>query len=419
MEKEILIFLLQKHIAGTLTESEKTELAAYLDRKQGKEVTTSLIQDMLLRHSPTQEFDEKRFTPLVTAILKTDAIGVDDNMEFASAAVPKIAKQKSRSGTIWWVAAAILVIAAGTVFYFYYFQQSVQADTVTNNKPLVNDAAPGGNKAVLTISDGSVFFLDSLKNGYIAQQGNVKLYKATNGTLTYRVSSEMNEAILYNTVMTPRGGQYRIQLSDGSRVKLNSFSSITYPVWFTGTERGVTITGEAYFEITKNAGMPFKVNAYDVQVEVRGTEFNINAYSDEPVMKTTLLKGSLQLSKNSATHVLQPLQQGRFDKEGNFSLQKKVNTDEVTAWRNGFFQFDNTDLKSIMRQISRWYDIDIVYESGSPVHKEIVGELRRNVNLSEVVKMLEKNEIRCRIEGKTLIVMPSEGSTDDRRPSTE
>jgi hypothetical protein len=405
MEKEILIFLLQKHIAGTLTESEKAELATYLDKKQSKELTTSVIEEMLFQHSGRQQFDEKRSLPLVTAILKADAITDDGHKGSSNTTVQKITKKGSGNRKMWW-AAAVLMIAAATAFYFYYFNRSAFADTIGASKPLINDAAPGSNKAVLTVSDGSEFFLDSLKNGFIAQQGNVKLYKDAKGTLTYKGSSEMNEAILFNTVMTPRGGQYQIQLSDGSRVKLNAFSSITYPVWFTGNERSVTVTGEAYFEIAENAKMPFKVNAYEVQVEVKGTEFNINAYSDEPAIKTTLLKGAVQVTKNSATHVLEPLQEGRFDKQGNFSLQKNVDANEVLAWRNGLFQFNKVDLKAVLRQVSRWYDVDILYESRSPVYKEIDGEIRRNVNLSEVVKILEKNGVRCRIEGKTLIVLP-------------
>ena len=211
---------------------------------------------------------------------------------------------------------------------------------------------------------------------------------------------------LRDTVSTPKGGQYQIQLSDGSRIKLNSFSSITYPVSFSGAERNVTITGEVYFEISHNSRMPFKVRAYDMEVEVQGTDFNINAYADETSMKTTLLKGSLKVSKNAKKQVLQAGQQGQFDNEGNFVLEKDVDVDQVMAWKNGLFNFENTDMKTAMRQIGRWYDVDIIYEIGAPVDQPVTCKIERNVNLSEVVKALAKNDIRCRIDGKTLTVLP-------------
>ena len=401
MEKEILIFLLQKHLAGTLTDAEKTELGTYLDKKQSREAVTPVIEELLKQHNSAQPVDESRFMPLVNAILSADVIEGEES----SGSVKKLRSSRSTSKRMWLAAIALFIVAAAGL-YFYYFDRSTFAGAIGASAPLTNDAAPGGNKGVLTVSDGSEFSLDSVKDGFIIQQGNVKVYKDEKGTLTYKGSSEMNETILFNTVMTPRGGQYQIQLSDGSRVKLNSFSSITYPVWFTGNERNVTVTGEAYFEVAENAKMPFIVNAYDVRVEVKGTDFNIKAYSDEPVIETTLLKGDLAVGNNSGTHALEPLQQGRFDKTGNFSLKKNVNTTEIIAWRNGFFQFNSENLKSVLRQLSRWYDVDIIYEPRSPVNKEITGEIRRNVKLSEVVKMLQKNEVRCIVEGKALIVLP-------------
>ena len=404
MEKELLIFLLQKYMAGTLTEAEKTELSVYISRKQNKEITTSVIEELLFQHSGTRELDDRRSNLLINGILNADIIAEDEVKTADSGAAKSKGEKSSRKKLVWSIVALLVVAAASG--YMYYFKPFVSVPIGKNIKPVVNDAAPGGNKAVLTISDGSTFVLDSLASGFVTQQGNVKVIKAPNGELMYKPSSEMNQAILYNTVTTPRGGQYQIMLSDGSRVKLNSFSSITYPVSFTGKERSVMITGEAYFEIAQDTRMPFKVMAYDMEVEAQGTQFNVNAYIDEPVLKTTLLKGSLRLSKNSAKHVLQPMQQGQFDKEGNFTLEKNIDPNVVTAWRNGLFEFNNTDLKAVLRQFSRWYDVDIIFETGAPVDQEIVGEVRRNVTLSEAIKLLEKNNIRSKIDGKTLIVMP-------------
>ncbi|HKH61715.1 MAG TPA: FecR domain-containing protein [Flavitalea sp.] len=406
MEKEILNFLLRKHIAGTLTEDEKIELSTFVNRKQSKEAVVIALEDLLLQHTPEQEYDEKRFMPLVKGILSADGTSDSQQVIVDSIPVPNT-REKPAGKKIWWLLIIAILIAAAAFAYFYYFRASDSTTTSQNNNtPIENDAAPGGNKAVLTISDGKTFALDSAKTGLITQQGNVRLTKAKNDELRYTGSSHLNEAIMFNTVSTPRGGQYQILLSDGSRVKLNSISSITYPVSFSGSERNVTITGEVYFEIADNAGMPFKVRAYDMEVEVQGTDFNINAYTDEPAMKTTLLKGSLKLNKNSSKQVLQSLQQGQFDNEGNFTLEKNVDVNEVMAWRNGMFNFNNADLKIAMRQIGRWYDVDVIYEIGARMEQPVTCKVQRNVNLSEVVQALEKNDIRCRIDGKTLIVLP-------------
>lgn len=404
MEKEILIFLLQKHIDGTLNEDEKNELATYISRKQSRETTISTLEGLLHKHTATGTYDEKRFAPLITGILNADSISDE---EVVDTSTNKATSRNSGRKKLWWTIVVLIIISAasGYIYYFKPFEPTL-AIANNSNKSVAKDAAPGGNKAVLTVSDGSTFPLDSIKSGFITQQGNVKLIKAANDELLYKPSSEMNGTVLYNTVTTPRGGQYQILLSDGSRVKLNSFSSITYPVFFTGTERSVMITGEAYFEVTENARMPFKVMAYDMEVEVQGTEFNVNAYMDEPYLKATLLKGSLKVSKNSEKHVLQPMQQGQFDKEGKFLLEKSVDPKEVMAWRDGLFEFNNVDVKTVMRQLSRWYDVDIIYESGAPLDQEVIGEMRRDVHLSELIKLLEKNGVSCRIDGKTLIVMP-------------
>jgi transmembrane sensor len=403
MEKEILIFLLQKHVAGTLTEDEKTELAAFVNRKQSKEAVVAALEDLILEHESTEDYDEKRFIPLITGILKADTATESDEEKTDPDAV-KTSRQKSGRKRTWWMIAALAIVAASSL-YFYFHRQFVESGPENNNKPVQNDASPGGNKAVLTISDGSTFALDSISSGFITQQGNVQLVKTNHNELKYNISGDINDAILFNTVSTPRGGQYTILLSDGSRVKLNSSSSITYPVRFTGTERNVTITGEAYFEITHNASMPFKVRVYDMEVEVQGTQFNINAYTDEPAMKTTLLRGSLKLSKNSTKRILQPMQQGQFDNEGNYTLEKDIDVNEVIAWKDGLFEFSNTELKTVMRELGRWYDVDIIYEVGSPVDQPVSCEIKRNVNLSEVLKLLQKNDIRCRIEEKTLFVL--------------
>ena len=238
------------------------------------------------------------------------------------------------------------------------------------------------------------------------QEGNAKITKASNGDLKYSISSEMGGAILFNTVTTPRGGQFQVILSDGSRIKLNSASSVTYPVSFVGPERSVTITGEAFFEVAANQKVPFKVRVYDMEVEVQGTQFNINAYLDEPGITTTLLNGSLKLTKNSKSHTLRNEQQGIFDNQGNFSLENNVDANETSAWKNGKFQFNNANLPAVLRQLARWYNVEIVYETGIPQNQPVYGEIRRNAPFSEVVKLLEKSEVHCKIKGNKLVILP-------------
>lgn len=404
MEKELLVFLLQKQMDGKLEESERAELAAFFNRRQGKETATTVLEEMLSQGNTAYNYSEKRFESLIAGILQADSI--PDNLEIEDEPDGPVVSGKGLGKKIWWSLAAFLLVAAAVVYFLYYREGSRGVNRDTAVKSVSNDIAPGGDRATLTTSDGSTLALDSADTGQLTQQGNATVLKTASGELRYTASTEMADVVMFNTVTTPRGGQYLVILADGSKVKLNSSSSITFPVVFTGTSRSVTITGEAFFEIADNPKMPFKVKAYDMEVEARGTRFNINTYLDEPVMKTTLLNGTLRLSKNSANHVLQPSQQGLFDREGNFSIEKNADTDEVTAWNQGMFQFNNSDVQAIMRQLSRWYDVDIVYEPGSPVAQPVFGEIKRDVPLSDVLKLLEKSDVRCRIDGRKLVVMP-------------
>ena len=404
MEKETVNFLLKKLIDGTLTESEKTELTATITRKQYKELFTSNLETLFLQQTGNREFDEKRFMPLVAGILKADAIREEEGMASVNAEESSVGRSWGKK--IWWFIIPLIVLAAAAFYFFYYRSIATRSSVANNNLTVTNDVEPGRNKAVLTLSDGSTIDLDSAARGFLAQQGNAKVIKAPNGELRYNVSGETAPAHLFNTVTTPMGGQYQLILSDGSRVKLNSFSSITYPTSFSGKDRSVTITGEAYFEIVKNPKIPFKVNVYDLEVEAVGTQFNINAYNDEQSIKTTLLTGSVQLTKNSVKRILQPAEQGKFEKDGSFLLEKNIDTNEVMAWKNGMFEFNNVEVRTVLRQIARWYDVDIVYERGAPEKEVVFGDIRRNVKLSEVIKMLEKSAISCKIDGRKLIVKP-------------
>ncbi len=307
-------------------------------------------------------------------------------------------------------AAAILMILSLTAYYIFkpvHNQPQVAGSVPVKN--LGNDIAPGGNKALLTLADGSTIVLDSASNGTISLQGNIKIQKLQNGLLAYEVNGKMlteNDDAFYNTISTPRGGQYQVTLADGTAVWLNAASSIRFPVVFTGTERKVEITGEAYFEVAKNAAMPFKVKANNSEIEVLGTHFNVNAYNDEASMKTTLVEGSVKVSlMNQPSRVLKPGQQSRIAGDGKITVLENADVEEALAWKNGRFQFNSADLKSILRQISRWYDVDVLYQQNVNLH--FTGQLTRNEYASKVFEKLAlTGEVQFKVEGKKIIVTP-------------
>jgi len=314
-------------------------------------------------------------------------------------------------------ASAILVILTIGIYYGFVHGSSKQVLAKQENSPVTikKDARPGGNKAVLTLADGSIIILDSASNGMLSQQGNSQVQKLDNGLLAYTVNGKQiteKDAAFYNTISTPRGGQYQVTLSDGTMVWLNAASSIRFPVVFAGADRKVEITGEVYFEVAKNKNMPFKVKANASEIEVLGTHFNVNAYNDEASIKTTLLEGMVKvtvptLAGNQQPKFLQPGQQSSINKEGRIQVFDDADTEEVMAWKNGRFQFKSSDLRSILRQIARWYDVDIEYKGNVDLH--FTGQLTRNQNVSKVFeKLVLTDEVRVHFEvdGKKVIVSP-------------
>ena len=267
-----------------------------------------------------------------------------------------------------------------------------------------NDIAPGGNKAILTLGDGSTIVLDSAHNGSLAQQGNARVVKLDSGRLAYNVLHEKPTGIVYNTLATPRGGQYQLTLPDGSKVWLNAASSLRYPTAFTGKDREVELTGEAYFEVAKNAEKPFKVKVNDLTVDVPGTSFDIMAYTDEPAVRTSLLDGAVRVEQGNTALLLHPGQQaGLVNSE--LRLTGEMDPEEVLAWKNGLFKFNGAGIETVMRQISRWYNVDIVYEGEKTTHS-FSGVIGRNTNMSNVLKILEFSGVHFRIERNTVTVLP-------------
>ena len=304
-------------------------------------------------------------------------------------------------------AAAVIIMMLGTGAYFLFGNKGKQDEIAKteNNNSSNNDVAPGGNKATLQLADGSTIILDSAQNGTLSQQGNARVLKLDNGQLAYNASGTAKE-VLYNTISTPRGGQYQLTLADGSKVWLNAASSIRFPASFTGSKRKVELTGEAYFEVAKNPAMPFTVSVNGMNVEVLGTHFNINSYADEDIIKTTLLEGAVKVTKGSVIAMLSPGQQAQLTSNGQIGVNKNIDVDEVMAWKNGKFQFgDKVDIGTIMRQIARWYDVDVEYKGVFTKH--FGGSISREVNISQVLKVLETTgDVKYKVEGRKVIVRP-------------
>jgi ferric-dicitrate binding protein FerR (iron transport regulator) len=323
-------------------------------------------------------------------------------------AEPGIQKRAVRMNKYWWAAAAALLIFISSAIYFLANKKQNNTSAIAkNNQPAEqkHDRLPGGDRALLTLADGSQIVLDSAGNGILAQQGNTNIVKQQDGQLVYKPTGPGTDEIAYNALATPRGGQYKITLPDGSKVWLNAASSLKYPAAFTGNDRKVEITGEAYFEIAKDASRPFKVQVNQMEVEVLGTHFNINGYADEEVIRTTLLEGRVKINTKDGNNFLKPGQQAQLQKTGKIKLVDDADLEETMAWKDGNFQFENSDINTVMRQITRWYDVDIEYKG--TVSKHFLGTISRNVNLSQVLTMLQQTgEVKFIVEGKKVIVMP-------------
>lgn len=308
-----------------------------------------------------------------------------------------------------YAAAAIIIIFISGSLYFAL--NKVKLTTNNDLSKIQNlDILPGTDKAILTLSDGSKVVLDNQSAANISDHDGLKISKTTNGQLIYTILNHDlgdKKTISYNTIQTPKGGQYQIILPDGTKVWLNAASSLKYPEVFIGNERKVELTGEAYFEVAKNKAKPFHVKSGSQDLEVLGTHFNVNSYLDERTIKTTLIEGSVKVSNNKSFKILKPGEQSIAGVSENSIIQlvSNVDTDDETAWKNGLFQFSNEELKTILNQLERWYDLKIDYSSVP--NKRYNGMVPRKAKLSEVLKMLElTGNIKFEIEeGRNLKVL--------------
>ena len=383
MNRERIEFLLQLHANGQGSEAETRELLTVLREHGADEILEPFMQNL---------FNEAKNAPSLPADWKR----VWDNiLKGTRAPVRKMI----------WRAAAVIIILFSIGGYFYFNKSAKQ---IAKAEQLYkNDIPPGRNRAILTLSDNQQIILDSAANGTLTQQGNIKIIKLDSGQLAYTGSSPEGEAgVGYNTITTPKGGQYQIILADGSKVWLNAASCLRFPASFS-KDRRVELTGEGYFEVIHNAASPFTVSVNGISVEDLGTHFNINAYNDEAVIKTTLLEGSVKVSViNHPSTILKPGQQS-IASNGQLTTIN-ADLDEAVAWKNGRFIFQGNNIQSVMRQLARWYDVDIKYE-GVITDEEFVGVINRSryENISSLLQMLEKTRtVSFAISGKNITVMP-------------
>lgn len=369
MQKPDIKDLLNRYNAGTCTEEERVWVESWYLNWEEKSLELSeqeLLEDL---------------AAIKSALPKKQGI---------SKSFPRIA-----------AAAAILLTLSASIYFVINNKSSILEQPLAETPVKIK---PGRNQALLTLSDGTTVSLDSVKSLASIDQQGVKVSKTADGKLVYLSAATGKAVDAYNTISTPNGGRYDITLPDGTAVTLNAASKIRFPISFSGTDRKVELEGEAYFEVKKDPGKPFLVVSGKQTVQVLGTHFNVNSYADEPQIRTTLLEGSIML-RGATQVILKPGEQARASHQAdNF---KVVNVDVQTevAWKDNMFFFENEPIKNCMRQIARWYDVEIVYEDNVS-EKKIWGSVNRFSEISKVLKTLElTGNIHFKVEGRRIIVM--------------
>jgi transmembrane sensor len=394
--------LIQKYLEDDLNESERKELDQWLS---ASEMNASIFFGLTKEDSLEKELQKFNNYDVNIAHEKL--------AQLIDIGLPKPARYSIRQ--IPWLAAASILLLFSTAGYFLFFNNPVPSKDISAKViPATNRTSdiksPQINRAAITLANGEKIYLDSARNGILAMEQNVNIAKLDNTQISYLNSTVLSaggfsQKSIYNTLTNPQGSKINsITLSDGSRVWLNSGSSITFPVAFVGKERKVQINGECYFEVAHNTTKPFLVNVNDrIQVQVLGTHFNVNAYGDERNIQTTLLEGSVKIIKGKSKMMLKPGQQASLNENNQFSLNTHANVEDAVLWKNGKFSFVRADVKTLLRQISRWYDVEIVYEGEIP-KGHYTGKPSRDLSLTGMLKLIDYSGVDIRIEGKRLIV---------------
>lgn len=390
--------LLIARLEGTLSETDRNSLDAWLNESEwNREMAADLLDDAKLKAGLGDIYSTRE---IIWNRLQEQ---LNINTEVSTPArVHRIHFRRLR----WWAAAAILVLGIGG--YFLLFNNGgKKQDEIVTIEPAKDVKAPETNRATIQLANGEIVYLDSANNGELAVQGNIKLVKLANGQVAYQTASgEIVKELQYNTLSNPRGSKViDMTFADGSRVWLNAGSSVTYPIAFVGNERKVTITGEAYFEITHDQSKPFRVSKDGTTIEVLGTHFNVNAYDDEEAIRVTLLEGAVKVTTDQRSLTIKPNQQAIVSNT-NISLNTNVDVEQVMAWKNGKFDFgEGMSVQEIMRQVARWYDVEVVYNG--PSNQQFWGSVSREVNVSKVLEKFElTGRIKFKVENKKIIVNP-------------
>ena len=374
----------------------KQFLNEYPQKKEDLEQAVGLLQGIEFKeHWPSEDRVDSF---LKMALDRINERGYEQNDEWEPG-------QRSPWYLSRWAAAAILVVVAAGSYLLWKRKPVSEIPEMSQSAPArQNDVDPGGNRAILTLADGSRVVLDSAGSGELAQQGGVSIINKE-GRLAYNKMGEAASEVLYNTVTTPKGGQYQLMLADGTRVWLNAASSLRFPNAFPGEDRRVELTGEGFFEVAADTKKAFYVTVADVQVRVLGTQFNINAYTEEKQMNTTLFEGSVLVTAKNINRaaVLKPGQQASIS-GGQLQVNKEADLVKVAGWKNGLFVFSGESMEQIMSQIARWYDVEVEYTKGVDRNKHFSGIVERASKVSAVLKILEYAGIKFRIEGKKIIV---------------
>ncbi|WP_342645402.1 FecR domain-containing protein [Mucilaginibacter sp. CSA2-8R] len=385
MTKEEFLALYEKYTAGQCSVEETRTLMQYKDEFELKKLPWS-----------TDMGNRDEIKVLLLHQLRTQ---IQADVPKSGSAFKKLA-----------IAASLLITLSIGFFFLpdYKKKQSNKQQRFAKQllpQPVIS---PGGNKAILILANGNMVNLDGTDKGIVSTQGTAQVTKLSNGKLVYKETSQTSNKTLvaYNTIATPRGGQYQLTLTDGTKVWLNAASSLKFPTTFSGAERLVELTGEAYFEVAKNKSMPFKVMAKGVNVNVLGTHFNVMAYQDESTVQTTLLEGAVRLTKDDAEATLIPGEQGMINTNGQNFTVKHVKVEDVVSWKDGSFNFENENIKTIMRQVSRWYDVDIAYE-GTLAKQNFGGSVSKFKDISFLLKTLElTGTVHFKTDGRRITVMP-------------
>ena len=382
--KQRLEFLLLRYMEDKATAAEREELGQFIQNEQNEVTVLEIMEELVATEKEMENYNVKNWEPLLGELLQ-------EKNKLRKRGLVRVINWKRIS-----VAASILFAVVLTGYLVLFRKDTKQVEVVKVTQP-IDVKSPEKNRAMITLANGQQVHLDSAVNGTLLEQAGVQIMKLADGKIVYVGSTA---EIINNTLSNPRGSKViDMTMADGSRVWLNSGSSVTYPVAFVGEERKISITGEAYFEVMQDKKHPFKVDINGKgEVEVLGTHFNINAYDDESDIKVTLLEGSVKVNNS----IIEPGQQAQVSDK--VKIIDKVDMDEVMAWKNDMFDFNSADIKTIMRQIGRWYDLEIIYQDN--ISKETFsGMVGRSNKVSKVLMILEKAGIKFRIEGKKLIIM--------------